>query len=287
MLQTKALYNLLRIQAREDRSIKADPWALENLRLVEAADLWKRLAKLGISLDKSSFLQFAEETGSPEELAELLVSDDVDSKGSDRIYLVLFELWRRLLPERLSLSIFCDELDSQIELYDADQLESDESIQDGLANLVGVLEEHVDAGMDPKKAFAALVDYCAHDLESFIYDYIADLLDQENLGYASELLELFEPFMTGTEWVALLRARLMAASNPNEANRAVKALVEKQAGLDFLVEALRFLIVAGEAEPFRITMNKILSQLLTEEEFQEVIDMAADYYRRLDCDEIE
>ncbi len=287
MLETKALYNLLRINAREDRSVKAERWALEDLRTADPADLWKRLAKKGIALDRSSFIQYAEETDSPEELLDLLVAEGTDSKEADQIYLIVFELWRRFLPERLSPSVFCDELDHQIDLYETDQLESDEPIQDGLSNLADVLEEHVDAGMNPKKAFATLSNYCAHDLESFLYDYISDLLDESNTGYASELIEQFEPFLEETEWFKLLRARLISFTNVGEANRQVKGLLAKNPSLDFLFDVLRFLIGSGEMDPFRIAMQKILPQVRHEDELQEVMEMTADYYRRLDCDDLE
>ena len=284
MLQTKALYNLFRINARDDASLKGDPWALEDFRMLELGEIWNRLALLGIALERSSFLKFSEEVDSPEELTELLVNEDLDPKTVDRIYLLLFELWRRLIPERPSLSIFCDELDYQIDRYDSGFLESDEPIQDGLANLADVLEEHVDAGMDPKKAFASLSDYCAHDLESFLYDYI---LDQENTGYAAELFELFEPYMVETAWTELLKARLIGASDVAEANQMIKKIVSKDRELDYLLEALRFLVVSGEAEVFRLTMQKVLAKVTAEEELQEAMELAADYYRRLDCDVIE
>jgi hypothetical protein len=285
MLQTKAMYNLLRLNAREDASLKAEGWALEDLRSVDLPKLWKRLEKFGIQLDRESFARFAEETDGPEQLVDLFAEEKADEKTNDQIYLILFELWRRLFPERPSLSIFCDELDHRIDQYDSGQLQSDESIQDGLSNLIDILEEHVDAGMKPKAAFTSVSEFCAHDLSSFLYDYIADLLDQDNVLYASELIDDFYPYLSDPSWFDLLKAR--AATDPVEANRLAAKLLDKNPERELLFDTLRFLTVSGEHELFCLAMQKMIQQLQTEEELFELMELAADYYRRLDQDALE
>lgn len=287
MLKTKALYNLLRMNARQDPSIKAESWALENLRSLGSAELWKRLSKLSLALDQSLFIQYAEKVDSPEELTELLTEEEMDPKDQDRVYLLIFELWRRILPERPSLSIFCDELDHQFDLYDTEQLASDEAIQDGFSNLIDVLEEHVDAGLKPKEAFAALADYCAHDLESFLYDYIDDLLDQENSAYASELLEQFEPFIVDTNLFEVLQVRILALNDIGDANRRMEKLLSKKLTVECLFEALRYLVVSGEEILFRSAIEQLLSKIETEDELNDALELSAEYFRRLDHDELE
>ena len=61
MLQTKALYNLLRLNAAEDPAIRADPWALEDLRAASIEALLSRAQQYKIKLDKHSFLQFSKQ----------------------------------------------------------------------------------------------------------------------------------------------------------------------------------------------------------------------------------
>ena len=153
-LQTKAIYNLLRYAGEQPTDV--EPWGLENLREPSLEELFQKLSRLGISLDKHSFGSFAEECDTPEELAELLLEDEADLKRQDEAYLLLFEIWRRLLPERQSLSIFCDELDHRIFLYDSGALGSDEPIQDILANLQEVLEENLDKGESAGAIFKAI-----------------------------------------------------------------------------------------------------------------------------------
>lgn len=288
-LQTKAIYNLLRLNAQETSGAEVEPWALENLRDVSMDILFQRLSVWGISLDKNSFTSFAGECDTPEELTELLLEESVSPKEHDQAYLVIFELWRRILPEKQSLSIFCDELDHRIFLYDRGSLETDEPIQDILANLQEILDENQDEGEVPVEIFQAISEYCAHDIEGFIYDYITELLDSEDVGYAQELIEGFSPFLPESIWVLFLKARVLSFSDSSRGNAEVAQILDKYPDNEtpFLFETLRFLSVSGEHRLFIAVIQKIIAQLETEEEFEELLEIAADYYRRLDQDEVE
>ncbi len=287
MLQTKALYNLIRLNAKEDPKFSAEKWALEDLRPLEMKTLFERLKKHGIAIDKEAFFQFAEQCDTPEELADLLLEDEADEKKWDLAYLVLFELWRRLLPEKQSLSIFCDELDQRISLYDQDALENDEPVQDSLANLLEILEENTDSGADPKEVFKAISNYCAHDVESFLYDYISEQLDNNNPYYASELTEGFAPFAQEPIWFDFLKARLVSVTDIGEANTLIHEILDLEPEFPLLMETLQFLAGSGEHDLFITAIKKILPQLKAEEEFLEVMETVADYYRRLDEDKLE
>lgn len=287
MLHTKALYNLLRFNVKDDPSTPHEPWAVEDLRILSLEDLFRRLKKESIVLDRSQFVEFAESAETPEDLAEILLNEAEDLKQQDRAYLIIFELWRRLLPERVSLSVFCDELDHLIDLYDRKKLGSDEPIQDVLANLKDVLEENVDAGGKPRDVFAAIEEDCAHDLESFLYDYIADLLVTGNHYYASELIDSFSSFVPEPLWFKILSARLLAFTDPVEANGKIRELLKQDLELPLLMEALRFLSKAGDKELLVQAIEKTIPLLETEEEFQEVLQIASDFYRLLDQDDLE
>lgn len=287
MLQTKALYNLLRLNAEEDPSISAEPWAVEDLRKVPLEKLFERLKKAGVDLDLKSFAQFAEGCDTPEDLSELLLSDLPDEKLQDALYLVIFEIWRRLLPEKQSLSIFCDELDYQISQYDQDALESDEQIQDGLANLLEILDENADGGADPSEIYATVSNYFAHDLESFLYDYIADLLDNGNLLYASELIEGFSTYVSDRVWFDFLRVRLISVTDIGKANHMLHQILEEKQDLSLIFEMIHFLAVNGEHELFTDAVKKALPLMKKEEEFLELLEVSADFFRRLDLDEME
>ena len=125
-LRDIALYNLLKINWLEDPSIDVEAWQVEDYRKISYEELFERLEKLGISLTQESFFIYSENVSTPEQLLEFLWIHDDEAKEYDQAYLIIFELWRRLLPEKQSLSIFCDELDYRIELYDKKKLEDEE-----------------------------------------------------------------------------------------------------------------------------------------------------------------
>jgi hypothetical protein len=282
MLQTKALYNLLRLNAAEDPTVEVDSWAIENLRLLSEGELFSRLQKQGVDLTTPSFQQFAHDCDTPEELTEVLLPDHLSEKERDPFYLVVFELWRRFVPEKQSLSIFCDELDHRIALYDEGDGESDELIQDGLANLLEVLNENADAGADPEEIFLAICDYCAHDLEAFIYDYITELLDGGNCLYASELIEGFAPFVIEPQWFDFLRVRLLSFTDIGDANLAMHRLLESELELPLVLEMLHFLSSSDEYELFPLCLKKIIPLLATQEELTDTLLIIQEHYRHLD-----
>lgn len=287
MLQTKALCNLLRLNAAEDPTVEAPPWALEDLRAVSLDALFSRLEKSGVRVDKHGFSQFAEQCDTPEEMTELLFPDEASEKDRDAFYVIVFELWRRLIPEKQSLSIFFDELDHRISLYDQGDIESDEPIQDALANLMEILDENADTGADPEEVFQAISEYCAHDLESFITDYISDLLDSSNALYASDLIEGFSPYVGDPCWFDFLKIRLIAFTDIGDANIAMHRLLEHELELPLLLEIVRFLSACGEHELFKMALRKVIPHINTQEEIVDVMRYIADFYRRLDEEERE
>ena len=125
-MQRHALYNLLRMNWKEHKDLDVEPWQVEDYRKLSLEALFKRLSDLSISLDRVSFLAFADDLDTPEDFADSLNDEsDNDPMVQDQIYLLIFELWRRLIPEKQSLSIFCDELDRRIEMYDSDTEDAD------------------------------------------------------------------------------------------------------------------------------------------------------------------
>lgn len=288
-LQTKALYHLLRMNHANDPSVPCEKWQVEDLRKVSLEELFPRMAKMGVPLSEQSFCQFAEECDSPEDLAELLITDQEDPKRYDAAYLVVFELWRRLLPEKQSLSIFCDELDDLISRYYAGELESDEPIQDALSNLDEILNENLDAGVKPALIFEKISSYFAHDLMAFIIDFISKLLDAKNQLYATELIENFAPYAPKLIWFDFLRTRFIAFTDPIEANRRINELLkfDDKLTLDLLLEMLRFQVGYGERSVFLAVVKKIIPRLQEEEDFRELLELSSDYCRRRDREDLE
>lgn len=284
-LSGRALYNLLRGNWLEDPLLKVMDWQIEDYRALPDKILWSRLAKLGLPLDRQSFLAYAQECDGPEELVEFLWTQEEDPQEQDQVFLLVFELWRRLLPEKQTLSILCDELDHMIQLFDRKELISDEKLEEMLDDLERILDESVDAGLRPKEALELVGQFCAHDVESFLYDYIASKMEKGQDLLASELLDGFYDYVQDTRWFDFLRARLFARADQKEAYPLVNHLLEslqEKPELDLVLEMGVYLAHEGDPHLFQKVIALAIELIQTEEDFQELLAIVADYHRCLD-----
>lgn len=277
MLQTKAIYNLLRLQAYEDPTTAGAPWALLDMRLSTSEELFSALEKYQVRLNKESFLEFALECETPEEMYDLFIGE---AEENDHLYLLVFELWRRFLPEKQSLSIFFDELDFRIAQYDRGLMEDDEPIQEMLANLLEVLDENADTGRNPEEVLSAISEYCAHDILDFLYDYITMLLEQGDTLHASEMIEGFAVY-GDAHWFEFFQMRLLGFADPAVALTAAHRLLEHDLELTLLSEMLRYFSQGHERELFALTLKKAAAIVKDQEEMADVLAILADYYRSL------
>jgi hypothetical protein len=102
-LSRRASYNLLRYSWLDDPSLEVQPWQVEDYRMLQDDDLFARLENLGISLNHELFLNASFSYDTPEDFADsLTLGKSISDKTRDQIFLLLFELWRRFTPEKLS-----------------------------------------------------------------------------------------------------------------------------------------------------------------------------------------
>lgn len=279
-MEQRALYNSLRLNWKIDPTMPVKPWQVADYRSYSVEQLFQSLDTFGIRLNKSHFNSLAEEVDTPEELAQMVTTTD-DQETADHIYLLLFELWRRLLPERQSLSIFCDELDHQIDLYDTRSIETTERIEDAIADLLVLLRENSDEGVDPHRIFESILEGCAHDIESFLYDFIATQLDHQNFSYAEELSEAFLPFMMEPKWFEFLYARAIADRDIEESHRLIHQLIkdgEKNPDLEFNLELLAYLAEKGEERHFLQLIKNTLPLIKEEADFEDLLSSSQDFF---------
>lgn len=290
-IERKALYNLLRMNWLNDPEMSVENWQVEDYRLLPLESIFERLRHLHVQIDKNSLIAFSAECDTPEELAENLISDEIeDVKVQDQIYLLVFELWRRLIPEKPCLSIFCDEIDHQIFLYDKGVIEDLEKLQDLLADLQVVLDEHVDEGVNPKEAFASLSASCANDLETFIYDFISEQIDENNDLYAADLLEAFKPYVKDVKWFDHLSFRLQMLSDPASATKQLKELLKNYGphkDLEFNLELLAAMVPGGNHAIFYQLVKQTIPLLRAEEDFKDLASICSDFYHYLDHESTE
>ena len=288
-MERRALYHSLRVNWQLDPMSGIEPWQVEDYRRIPADELFARLANVGVPVEYPQFMALADSEDSPEDLAETLLPDDIeDQETADQIYLIVFELWRRLLSERQTLSLFCDEWDHQIDLYEAGQLESMEGLDDVLNRFSSVLEETKDQGDDPKALYESVLQNCAHDVEAFLYDFSLAQIQEQNIPYAEEILENFMPYVKDKHWFKLLNLQILAKTDQKEASRLTPSLVKEAQNLqnlEFNLEFLAYLATQSEEEkPFTQLVKVIVPELSIEEDFWDLLSSAEDYFHFKDLE---
>lgn len=280
-IHKRALYNSLRMNWMLDPSIEVDAWQVENYREMSLPLIFSRLLQHGYDFNKDSFCEVAEGYDTPEEFTESLIDQDVDPETEDSIYLLVFELWRRLETDKPCLSVFCDELDHQIFLYDHNKAQDAEDIQDVLSNLEVILDENADQGGDPIEVLHSVNRGCANDIETFLYDFISEQIDNGNFSYASELLESFIDFVEDDKWFEFLRVRIYTHTDSESAKILIQQLTDEaivENDLQFNLELLSEMVQEGEPDIFALLVKKTSDLLNSEEDFQDLITVCLDYY---------
>lgn len=290
-IERRALYNLLRMNWLNEPTLSVESWQVEDYRALPLPALFERLNQFNIHLDRISFIAYTDECDSPEDLTDHLIGDRRFSTAQeDHIYLLLFELWRRLMSEKPSLSILCSELDYQIFLYDQQRLEDPTALQDAFTHFVQILDENVDGGIPSDQAFKLISNYCANDIETFLYDFIAEQIDNGNESYAHELLDDFDTYLGTNKWFRLLRLRLCEQPYSKTAQRIAGQMIEEHLNeddLDFNFEFLAVMAEMGEPPAFRTILKQTLPLIKREIDFQDLLTIAIDYFHRLDQEQQE
>lgn len=290
-LERRALYNALRMNSHNDPHLDAEPWQIEDYRALTLDTLLTRLKAKGVPQTRNTFVEVAQDLDAPEELADYLMDEtELTPPEQDEVYLLVFELWRRLLPEKQSFSIFCDELDHQIFAYDQGQVLQTETIPDMLANLQVILDENVDEGASPEDVFDAVAHACANDVESFLYDYTSEQIDEKNFPYALELIEGFAKYVSEIKWFDFLLVRLLSFTDEAACKLATRQVVKEalaEQDLEFNFDVLAFLAQGGEPHEFIEVIKNTIPQLQAEEDFQDLLGVCIDYFHYQDKEDQE
>lgn len=267
--------------------MSVEPWQVEDYRAIALPKIFERLGAHEFKLDKEYFLKLASQVDSPEELTNLLLEDEeLNPIVYDQVYLLIFELWRRFITDLPCLSIFCDEFDHQAYIYDENRANI-EAIQDAIASLQNILDENTDKGLDPHQVFKLVASHCAHDLESFIYDYIYEQIDNGNVSYATELVDGFKAYMSDSKWYDFLRTKLLSLSDEENAQRYVKDLIDRykdEKDLEFNFEVLSFMVKVASEESFNRLAKKTLPLITIEVDFHDLLEISIEFYHYLDLE---
>lgn len=290
-IERRALYNALRMNWLLDPTLAVETWQVTDYRSLTLEELLNMLKDHDILLTKGEFIALSDDVDTPEDLTEELVDElELSLEIQDQIYLIIFEVWRRIVPQKRCLSIFCDELDHQIYLYDLEKIDQIEPLEDAIANLLVILDENVDQGEEPKEIFKVIGANCANDIENFLHDFIAEQIDNDNDSYAVELLEGFDQYIENNRWFDFFKARVLAHANPIKANARIRSILEEtdtDPSLELNLEMLSFMVQAGDNESFLRLVNLSIPLLESEEDFQDLLAICSDYYLCLDLEEQE
>ncbi|MFV0339321.1 MAG: hypothetical protein ACK5MA_01640 [Parachlamydiaceae bacterium] len=283
-----ALYNSLRINWQNNPRLNVKPWQVENYRKLSYDQLFKGLEKFGVVLDKPFFLSLSEQVPSPEEFVEHLLADNEESgELYDQIYLLVFELWRRLVPEKQTLGLFCDELDHQIESFDRGDLAHFLEIEEAIDQLETILEDNASEESTPQDLFHSIQENSAHDVESFLYDFIEMQIENGNPGYAEDLVETFLPYVEEPCWLNFLALKITSGKDLNEAEKLLHALIKEaieKKDLELIFTLLFHLAQTGALKEFQELVKTAVPLLKTEEDFQDLVEACIDFAHFKDAD---
>lgn len=277
-LNQKAFYNLIqfnlgKFKILQDDSLAIKPWQYENYRQLSTSELFEKLKNLGIGFEGKNFEIYCTKFDTPEELTEELTKN-LSKENADFLYLIVFELWRRLCPEKKSLSIFCDELDHAIAKFH----DEGDDPHDTVIAWQKILDDNVDAGAVASVTFNTIQDLCAHDLESFLYHYILLQIELGQALIACELIEGFYRYVTIKLWFDYLTARCDIIKESEEGYQKLENVVSKAAqtkNIDLLLEILGFIAASGAFYIYQTVLLKTFPLIDMEADFQEILSLSA------------
>ncbi len=276
-LHKKALYNLFQYQLQQPEQ-PLQPWQEVDYREIQTETLLSDLQKLAIPLETlHHFEEIANRFESPEEMAESLAKQK-EPLEQDHSFLLIFELWRRHLPDKRTVSTFCDELDLQINRYRQDIY--DQEIIDIIEYLKQILDDNADAGYDPLDVMSTMQSFCGNNIEEFLYDYTLDQVEQREIDYSAELLEAFYPYVHNPDWFDYLVARLEMVVDDAIGLKRLKKVLQLE-NKEIVLEALAFLADAPHLV-FPELAAKALDTLNKEELFLPFLSCCAHYYQQVD-----
>lgn len=279
----RAKFNHLQMQTIEtlrkgEKDIPAD-WKIWEYHKLSFTELFSILHTLDIVWDAEFFVQEAQKYSSPEEIAYSL---DLSKEDQEKAYLCIFELWKRLLDDQETISIFCNELDWAIFFYDKTDRNSQETVRLMLQDLLDIFDFNRENSKKPKTIFQEVSYYLAQDLEEFLYRYIRDLIVEEGELAASELLDYYMPYVEGNLWFDFLHLQTVKGAPSEEITAIISRFMEKLrecSDVELFLTFLCYLLETGKKDVFLHVYQEVLEKIKTEKHFCEMLDIIFAFYK--------
>jgi hypothetical protein len=271
----RSKYNLLKYKKRENPNLKVEDWEIFDYKKLSIDELFSNLSQIGFEISIKDINDLANDSIELDEVdlkqfhkAKILQKEDLE-----RGYLYLFEIWRRLMPNHKSISIFANDFDEFIDAYEKGEVAQNELL---FNELFDILDESVDEGQDPKGVFKQLSNYFGHDLESFIICYIFDLIEQDNETTASRYLDNIYPYLAGNLWLEFFRIKLLKGALSEDITAMTFRFLDRlklHFDAELAFEVLYYMIETGHKELFKTTYKSFLKEIKTEDEFREMLEI--------------
>ena len=273
--EIKAHYNLLKAQVVWDPSTPHEKWMVEDLSYVSDADLFKRLEEMRVPVTGKNLNKYLEEIETPEDFLEAVTLETDSPEKVEAVYLILFELFKRKASDKGSLSVFADLLDSCIHTYEATSGKNWSEIVTHLHQLHHILRENLANVKNPAEILERVSRYFAYDLEGFLYDFIADLIDRSEEVLAQEFIELFFDYLTKPYWFSLLEFYLKGNDEIRLENLVDSASETKD--FEFSLEVLH-LLKEEESDRFFQLLSHTVDISKDEADFVELLTIAQEFF---------
>jgi hypothetical protein len=218
----RGFYNTLLFSSSEIK----EKWQIEDYQKMSTDELFKRLQKENIHVTEASLKEYMHSAESPEDLTDILCPEEEGSASFEKSYLVIFELWKRLLPKKETLSIFCDRLDHLIHAYDEGAAVADELVK-ALNDLMKIFEDMGSSGLSQKETYEIFSSYLAQDLETFIYDFLCDLIEAGEKTLAFDFIFGFYDFLHDKPALDLLKTTINLIENPDDSESVFLNTIDK------------------------------------------------------------
>ena len=283
-LETKALYNSLRMLGTDRPVSKQDSWKRKDYRGVVLQNLFEELKRLGIKGNTALFYQWKDYCETPEELVDFLSGDqEIDDETRDHIYLLIFELWRRLVPEKRCLSIVADEIDYIIYAFDSSQGVDDEAVEKAIDEWVRILNRLHDEGFTGKDALRAIEPYFAHDVPEFIIDFLLDVSSRLDHERFFPIFEKTRLFLTAFPiWVKVIDVKFCLHEDCTIVNKKLGELVAHvltggKEESDVIFSLCEIALALEREELFFRLLDHVLLSIEVKEDLEVILDLLADF----------
>ncbi len=123
-----------------------------------------------------------------------------------------------------------------------------------------------------------------------MFDYISDQIDAKNGVYALELIDGYYPYISKTLWFDFLKAKLKTLddiSSSNEIIGKVLSNLKLKPNIHLQFRILKFMVGLGDRNLFMKTFKQTTENLKKESELKSILNILADFYIRLDRDDLE